>query len=138
MKSICQRSLTRVVFALVLVTLVPTCLAQPVSDSTPTLDKHARKIRHLLVRYPSGTYVNVALRDGSQTAGALDKMNASSFTIINAENNVPETHGYIDVAKIQKGREYIGEGSERHVHWVRWGIAGAAVAGAAVAAVAVR
>lgn len=139
MKSIIGwRSITHFALALFLIAFVPASLAQPASANPPRLDKHARKIHKRLSRYPSGTYVNVVFRDGSERAGVLSTVNPASFTMTNSDNNVPETHNYMDVANAQKGREFIGEGSERHIHWVRWGIAGAAVAGAAVAAVAVR
>lgn len=119
-----------------LVLAVSTCQAQ---SSSPNLDKHARRIHKTLTHYSSGTYVDLVLRDGSQSAGSLGAVNAASFTITNADNNVPETHSYGDVYRVEKGREYIGAGSEgHHIHWVRWSAIGVAAAGAAVTAFAVR
>ncbi len=133
-----RSSIVYLALAATLIASAPVSRAQ--AGAAPSLDKHARKIHKRLAKYPPGTYVNIVLRDGSESAGALSTVHAASFTITNADNNAPETHNYADVAKVQKGREYIGAGSEaeHHVHWVRWGIAGAAVAGAAVAAFEVR
>jgi len=132
-----HRPLAHIALAAILVAAMPVCQAQ--SGTAAPLDKHARKIHHRLVQYPSGTYVNVVLRDGSQTSGVLGKVRPASFTITSADNNIPETHDYIDVAGVQKGREYIGAGSgSHHIHWIRWGAVGAVAAGAAVTAFAVR
>lgn len=132
-----SRYLAHLALAATLIAAMPACQAQTAAASS--LDKHARKIHHRLVKYPSGTYVNVVLRDGSQTAGVLSAVRPASFTIANSDNNIPETHAYVDVASVQKGREYIGAGSGgRHFHWVRWSVVGAAAAGAAVTALAVR
>lgn len=123
---------------LIAIALVPVCQAQ--SADTPNLDKHARKIHRQVARYPAGTYVSIVLRDGSESAGALDAVRPASFTFNNADSNAPETHNYADVARVEKGREYIGagSGSEHHVHWIRWSVVGVAAAGAAVTAFAVR
>jgi len=132
-----KRHTAYLAFAAILLTALPTCYAQ--SGAATSLDKHARKIHHRLVQYPSGTYVNVVLRDGSQTSGVLGAVRPASFTITSADNNIPETHDYADVAGVQKGREYIGAGAgSHHIHWVRWGAVGAVAAGAAVTAFALR
>lgn len=130
------RSTLLPVLILASIVAAPACQAQ---SNAPSLDKHARHIHKALTRYSSGTYVDVVLRDGSQSAGSLGAVNAASFTMTNADNNVPETHDYADVARVEKGREYIGAGSEgHHIHWVRWSAIGVAAAGAAVTAFAVR
>jgi hypothetical protein len=131
-----SRSVIQFTLALILVAIVPACMAQAAFHTAPTLDKHARKLHKRLTHYRPGTYVSVVLRDGSHTAGALGTVNAASFTLTNSDNNAPETHAYMEVARVQKSREYIGEGSQRHIHWVRWGVVGAVAAGAAATAVA--
>lgn len=132
------RLVVRLALAMVLIAIAPVSQARSSTSAAPGLDKHARKVHKRVAKYPSGTYVNVVLRDGSQSAGALGTVDSESFTVINSDNNVPETHGFGEVAEVQKGKEYIGAGSEHHIHWVRWGIVGAAAAGAAVAAFEVR
>ena len=132
-----KRYIVHLALAVIVAVALPVCQAQ--SGTASSLDKHSRKIHHRLVNYPDGTYVNVVLRDGSQTAGVLGAVRPASFTITNSDNNVPETHAYTDVASVQKSREYIGEGSgAHHIHWVRWSVVGAAAAGAAVTAFAIR
>jgi len=132
--SIVHLALTAILAAAV---ALPACRAQ--SGTASSLDKHSRKIHHRLVNYPAGTYINVVLHDGSQTAGVLGTVRPASFTITNSDNNIPETHAYADVASVEKGREYIGAGSgSHHIHWVRWSVIGAAAAGAAVTAFAIR
>jgi hypothetical protein len=131
-----SRSVIRFALALLLAAIVPACMAQAAFPAAHTLDKHARRLHKRLTRYSSGTYVSVVLRDGSHTAGALGAVDAASLTMTNSDTNAPETHAYMEVASVQKSREYIGEGSQRHIHWVRWGLVGAAAAGAAVTAVA--
>jgi hypothetical protein len=137
-----KSTFTRIAFALAALALAsaaiaPACYAQ---SAAPSLDKHARKIHKMVASYSPGTYVDVVLRDGSQTAGSLRAVNTGSFTIANADTNVPESHGYADVARVEKGREYIGagSGSDHHIHWIRWSAIGVAAAGAAVTAFAVR
>ncbi|MGB6742845.1 MAG: hypothetical protein WBE38_04235 [Terracidiphilus sp.] len=134
------RFIVHLALALALIAIVPFCQAKTAAGAAPGLDKHARKIHKRIAKYPSGTYVNVVLRDGSQSAGLLGPVSPASFTITNADTNAPETHDYADVATLQKGREYIGAGSEseHHVHWIRWSIVGVAAAGAAVTAFEVR
>jgi len=136
-RSIVRSALALAVLAMASTAVVPACQAQ---SAAPSLDKHARKIHKQVAQYSSGTYVALVLRDGSQSAGALRAVNSASFTIADADTNVPETHGYADVARVEKGREYIGAGSEpdRHIHWVRWSVVGAAAAGAAATALLVR
>ena len=135
MKSI--SSFVRCTLLLASIIAIPACQAQSAESH---LDKNARRIHKTLARYSSGTYVDLVLRDGSQSAGSLGAVNAASFTITNADNNVPESHSYADVARVEKGREYIGAGSEpgHHIHWIRWSAVGVAAAGAAVTAFAVR
>jgi len=131
------KSVVHCALALAIIAAASACQAQ---SNAPNLDKHARRIHKTLATYSSGTYVDVVLRDGSQSAGSLGAVNAASFTITNADSNVPETHGYADVYRVEKGREYIGAGSgpDHHIHWIRWSAVGVAAAGAAVTAFAVR
>ncbi|HUA90974.1 MAG TPA: hypothetical protein VL991_00325 [Terracidiphilus sp.] len=130
------KSIVRFVFACTLLVMVPASQAQ----SAANLDKHSRKIHKQLVKYRTGTYVNLAFRDGSASTGMLSTVSETSFTINNADNNVPETHFYSEVASANQGKEYIGDGSGRrhHIHlWVPV-VVGAVAAGAAMTVVAVR
>ena len=114
----------------------PACQAQ----SSPNLDKHARKVYKKLTKYRSGTCLNVALRDGTESTGELGALTPTAFTITNADNNTPETHQYSEVAGVQRGREYIGAGSGPGHHIRLWVpvVVGVVAAGAAVTALEVR
>ncbi len=116
--------------------IVPACQAQSGSG----LDKHARKIHRKLTKYPSGTYLSVAFRDGTESAGQLGALTETSFTFTNADNNASETRSYSEVDRVQRGKEYIGEGSEPRHHIRLWipVTVGALAAGAAVTAFEVR
>jgi hypothetical protein len=123
-------------FAGLLIAAVTACQAQ----SATSLDKHARKIHHRLSKLAPGTYVNLAFRDGTGSAGELATLTDTSFTISNAENNTPETHGYGEVAKVWRGKEYIGAGSGSGHHIRLWVpvVAGVLAGGAVAAALTVR
>ncbi|HEY1649092.1 MAG TPA: hypothetical protein VGF96_14015 [Terracidiphilus sp.] len=130
------KSIVRIVLAWALIGIIPVCQAQFGSG----LDKHARKIHKKLVKYPSGTYLSVAFRDGTQSAGALGALTETSFTFTNADNNASEMHSYNEVARVQRGKEYIGEGSGPGHHIRLWVpvVLGVVAAGAAVTALEVR
>jgi hypothetical protein len=133
-----RKSIMRWALTWTLLVLVPACQAQ----SAPNLDKHARKVQKRLTKYPKGTYVDVAFRDGTDSTGMLGTLSPTSFTFTNADNNASETHLYSEVARVDRSKEYIGDGSEPghhfHVHlWVPV-VVGAAAAGAAVAAFELR
>jgi hypothetical protein len=130
------KSIVRLALAWTLIAAVPACQAQ----STPNLDKHARKIHKRLTRYPSGAYLSVAFRDGTESAGSLGVLTETSFTFTNADNNASETHPYGDVARVERGKEYIGEGSEPRHHIRLWipVVVGVVAAGAAMTALEVR
>lgn len=129
------KSIVRLVFACTLLVMVPACQAQ----SSANLDKHSRKIHKQLVKYRAGSYVNLAFRDGTVSTGMLGARTETTFTMTNADNNVPETHFYSEVARADQGKEYIGDGAgRRHIHlWVPV-VLGAVAAGAAMTAVEVR
>jgi hypothetical protein len=121
-----------------LLVLVPACQAQSASN----LDKHARKVQKRLTKYAKGTYVSIAFRDGTDSTGMLGSLRPTSFTFTNADNNASETHLYSDVARVERSKEYIGDGSEpaHHMHVPLWVpvVVGAAAAGAAATALALR
>jgi hypothetical protein len=131
-----SKSIVRLMLAWTLIAVVPVCQAQ----STANLDKHSRKIHRKLAKYPPGTYVRVVLRADPDKYGALGAISETTFTIRNAESNAMETHAYSEVARVEKGKEYIGAGSEpeHHVHWLMLGIIGVFAVGAVVTAVEVR
>ncbi|MGA7343153.1 MAG: hypothetical protein WBE72_19150 [Terracidiphilus sp.] len=116
------------------------CPAQSATNPTPNLDKHARKIHKRLARYPNGTYLNVEFRDGSEGSGALSAMALASFTLTDLDSNAQVPHLYADVARLSKGKEYIGEGSEPGHHIRLWVpvVVGVVAAGAALTAIEVR
>ena len=92
------------------------------APSSPALlgrspEKQARKVQGQLARYPAGSLLHLSFRDGTESTGKLGQLADSSFSFTNSESNVSETHSYADVKKIEKGKEYIGEGSSgRHHH----------------------
>jgi hypothetical protein len=127
---------------LALVAIAPCCRAErDTSSSGASLDKHARKIRHELTHFRTGSYVHLVFRDGSERTGALDSVDDAAFTVTNAENNARETHDYSSIERVRRQKDYIGEGSEEHVRhiplWVPVAV-GVLAAGAAVTAVEVR
>jgi hypothetical protein len=131
------RSIARLALAWTLIGTVPACLAQ----TTPNLDKHARKIHKKLAKYKTGSYIHIVLRDDTARNGALGPLTDTSFTVTNSENNTAEVHPYSDVARVTRGKEYIGQGSTPAViadHPIRLAVIGVLVAGAIVAAVEVR
>jgi hypothetical protein len=133
MKAIFSRkSITFLAFTWTLLVIVSACPAQ----SSPNLDKHARKIHKRLVKYSTGTYLNLAFRDGTESMGLLDTLTETSFTMTNADTNSPETHSYSEVERVERGKEYIGEGSEHGHHFRRWVpvVASAVAAGAVLTA----
>jgi hypothetical protein len=128
--------------AVALIAVTPRCLAESGgSNSSPNLDKHARKIHHELTRFSPGSYIRLTLTDGSERTVALDAVEETSFTGTNAESNNRETHTYDEIAHVTREKGYIGEGSEGHVHriklWVPIAV-GVLAAGAAVTAAEVR
>jgi hypothetical protein len=86
--------------------------------SAKGLEKQAKKIESKLANFPKGAFLHLFFRDGSDSSGKLDKLADNSFTFTNSDSNADETHPYTDVTKIEKGKEYIGEGSgpKKHIH----------------------
>lgn len=99
-------------FAVALLVAVPGCHA----ISAKSLEKQARKIESTLAKFPAGAFLHLHFRDGSESNGKLGKLTENSFTFTNSDSNANETHPYSDVTKIEKGKEYIGEGSGPHHH----------------------
>ncbi|MGH9604605.1 MAG: hypothetical protein ACRD3N_02780 [Terracidiphilus sp.] len=121
--------------------LVLTCLFAAFSplcraESQAHIQKHARKIEKKLAHYREGTYLRVVFRDRSGTVGSLGALSATSFTLTNADTNAAQTYRYVDVASVEKGETYIGEGSVRRHHFPLL-ISAIVVGGAAAAAAAV-
>lgn len=105
------------------------------AESARHMDKHVRKMEKKLAKYGPGTYVRIIFLDHSQSLGVVDQLNASSFTFKDAESNATRSYDYADVASVDKGETYIGDGS-RHRHFPRLliaGVAGAVAAGAIAA-----
>ncbi len=134
MKRILDRKLVFcLAVALATIAAAPVALTQ----QNPSLDKHARKIEKKLTRYPKGYYVQVDLRDGSASLGALGALSGSSFQMTDADNNRTVTFAYRDVSEVHKGEQYIGEGSEpgHRPHLLLPVLIGAAAAATAIALV---
>lgn len=100
--------------ALALVVCVPLCQAKSGSKS----DKHAQKIEKKLSKYKTGTLLRVAFNDNTECTGTVNTLSDVSFTFNNSETNAKETHNYSDVSSVDKGKEYIGQGSapKKHIH----------------------
>jgi hypothetical protein len=110
------------------------------AESSAHEAKRAHKIAKKLAKYPDDTYLRLIFRDHSQTMGTVKALTATSFTFTNAETNAMLSYSYADVARVQKARTFIGEGTMlRHrSRFLYLGIAGAAAAGAAAAMVAIQ
>jgi hypothetical protein len=102
------------VAALVLVACVPVCQA----GSESKADKRAQKIEKKLSKFKTGTLLHLELNNNTECTGTVNTLSDASFTFNNSENNAKETHLYSDVSSVEKGKEYIGQGSapKRHIH----------------------
>jgi hypothetical protein len=100
--------------ALLLVVCVPVCQARSGSKA----DKHAQKIQKKLSRYKTGTLLHLELNDNTECTGTVNTLSDTSFTFNNTDTNAKESHNYSDVSNVDKGKEYIGQGSapKRHIH----------------------
>ena len=130
------RSIPRIVYMCALVApLLFSQVALCSAESTQHMDKHTRKIEKKLTTYDPGTYLRIVFRDHSESLGIVDRLGATSFTFTDADSNSTRSYQYADVAVVEKGETYIGEGSRRR-HLPRllvFGMAGAAAAGAIAA-----
>ncbi|MGH9599698.1 MAG: hypothetical protein ACRD27_07515 [Terracidiphilus sp.] len=122
-----------VILACLLASFTPLCRA----ESQAHIAKHARKVEKRLARTPEGTYLHLVFRDHAETLGSLGALSASSFAFTNADTNATQTYSYADVARVEKGDAYIGEGSVRRHHFRLLIPAAIVVGGAAVAAAVV-
>jgi hypothetical protein len=120
-------------FALALITLLPAAQAQ----LSTSLDKHARRMEKHLAKYRAGSFLQVDLRDSSETIGSLGALSDASFQFTDSDSNKTVTIAYADVASVKKGTEYIGAGSEsgHHIRFLVPILISAAAAGAAFAIV---
>jgi hypothetical protein len=120
-------------FALALVTVLPAAQAQ----SGAPLDKHARRMEKRLAKYRAGTFLQVELRDSSETIGSLGALSDASFNFTSSDSNRTVAIAYGDVENVKRGTEYIGEGSEsgRHLRFLVPALISVAAAGAAFAIV---
>lgn len=128
-----SKCITRVSIACLLVATVPACQA----GTGTQLDKHARKVEKHLAKFHSGTYLRFDFRDNTQSYGSLGALSDASFQFTDTDSNKLETRSYDDLARVTKGAEYIGAGSEpgHHVRLLVPLLIGAVAAGAAVAIV---
>ncbi len=127
-----RNSCLLVAVAFASVALAPTVQAQ----SSAKIEKHTRKIEKRLAKYRAGTLVQVDLQDRSQAMGSLGDISDATFQITNSDSNKVETFNYAEVARVTKGKEYIGAGSESGIHFHHWipVLLVAAAAGGGVAA----
>jgi hypothetical protein len=87
------------------------------AKTAKALQKQAHKTQSALAKYQAGSLLRLTLRDGTQTTGKLGTMSEGSFAFTNSDSNANETHLYSDVTKVEKGKEYIGEGpGHKHIH----------------------
>jgi outer membrane lipoprotein-sorting protein len=100
--------------ALALIACVPACYAR----SGSKVDKHAQKIEKKLARYKTGTLLHLQFSNATESSGTLDTLSDTSFSFNNTDTNAKETHLYGDVTSVEKGKQYIGEGSapKHHIH----------------------
>jgi hypothetical protein len=100
--------------ALIFVACVHVCQA----GSGSKTDKHAQKIEKKLSKYKTGTLLHLEFNNSTECTGTLNTLADTSFTFNNSETNAKETHLYGDVSNVEKGKEYIGQGSapKRHIH----------------------
>lgn len=102
-------------FALAIAVLAPAPASY--ARSKPDPEKAARKIEKRLAHFKKGTLVRVVLTNGSESTGTVGELGERSFTLTNVETNAPETHSYLEVNSVSKGKDEIGKGSgERHHH----------------------
>jgi hypothetical protein len=99
--------------ALALFACVPACQA-----SGTKADKHAQKIQKKLARYKTGAFLHLEFSNNTESSGTLDTLSDTSFSFNNSDTNAKETHLYGDVTSVEKGKQYIGEGSapKHHIH----------------------
>lgn len=101
--------------ALMLVACVPVCQARSGSKA----EKHAQKMQKKLAKYKPSTLLHLEFNDNTECSGKLMKLADTSFTLNNTETNAVETHNYSDLSQVEKGKQYIGQGStpkQRHIH----------------------
>lgn len=79
-------------------------------------DKHAQKIEKTLARYKTGTFLHLEFNNNTESSGTVNTLSDKSFTFNNSDTNAKETHLYGDVTKVEKGQQYIGEGSTPRHH----------------------
>jgi hypothetical protein len=130
------RSIVRIAFLCIL--LGPMTFSQMGlcrAESVRHMEKHIRKMEKRLANYGPGTYLRIVFLDHSQSLGVVGQLKTDSFTFTDAETNATRSYAYADLAGVDKGETYVGEGS-RHRHFPRLlfvGVASAAAAGAIAA-----
>ena len=107
----------------------PLCRA----ESAKHASRRVHKVEKTLIKCRPGTYLRVLFLDHSEVLGTVGRMDDTSFTFTDADTNTSRSYEYTDVARIEKGDTYVGEGSRRR-HLPRLllvGMAGVAAIGAA-------
>jgi len=95
------------VVALALVASASLCQAKSGSKA----EKHALKMQKKLAHFKSGTLLHLQFNDNTECTGTVNTLSDTSFTFNNTENNARESHSYSDVSDVEKGKQYIGQGS---------------------------
>lgn len=126
------RSLIRIVLLFIVASLSLTQLGWCRTQSARRMEKHTRKMEKKLTKYSPGTYLRIVFRDHTESVGMVGRLEATSFTFTDAENNATRSYRYADVASVEKGETFVGEGSrKRHFPKVLvFGLAGALAGGA--------
>lgn len=101
---------------LALASMLLACVSTVQAQKSGQLNKHARKVYHVLAKFRSGSYLHLLLRDDTDSYGALGTLSEGSFTFTSAESNSTVTYTYDDIDRVRTDKETIGEGTAPHRH----------------------
>jgi len=102
---------SRTLLCLAVVLAILACGSMCQASSVSKAEKHAQKIQKKLAHFKSGTLLHVSFNDNTECTGTVNTLADTSFTFNNTETNAKETHNYSDVSDVEKGKQYIGQGS---------------------------
>ncbi len=110
---------------------IPLCRAESAKHQL----KRVHKVQKKLAKYEPGTYLRLVFLDHSENVGTVGRLESTSFTFTDANNNAARSYEYADVAQVAKDETFVGEGSiHRHLSKLLiFGAAGAAAAAGATA-----
>jgi hypothetical protein len=106
---------SKLMLGLAAVLLLAVCVPVGHAKSGTKAEKQAQKIQKKLSHYKPGTLLHLTFNDNTDCTGTVNTLSDASFTFNNTDTNQKETHNYSDVSDVEKGKEYIGQGStSRH------------------------